>query len=59
VPAASAGRRRAHRRGCGRCRDLVSRETVDGVGTAFRFSEPRAELLKGFERPVVVSVDWR
>jgi class 3 adenylate cyclase len=39
---------------------LVSRETVDGVGTAFRFSEPRAELLKGFERPVdAVSVDWR
>ena len=27
---------------------------------ASRFSEPRAELLKGFEQPVdVVSVDWR
>ena len=39
---------------------LVSRETLDGVGTAFRLSEPRAEMLKGFEQPVdVVSVDWR
>jgi class 3 adenylate cyclase len=39
---------------------LVSRETLDGVGTTFRLSEPRAEALKGFERPVdVVSVDWR
>jgi class 3 adenylate cyclase len=39
---------------------LVSRETLDGVPTAFRVSEPRAEELKGFEQPVdVVSVDWR
>jgi class 3 adenylate cyclase len=39
---------------------LVSRETLDGVGTAFRLSEPRAEVLKGFDQPVdVVSVDWR
>jgi class 3 adenylate cyclase len=39
---------------------LVSLETLDGVGTAFRLSEPRAEQLAGFERPVeVVSVDWR
>jgi class 3 adenylate cyclase len=39
---------------------LVSRETLDGVGTAFRLSEPRAETLKGFDDPVeVVSVDWR
>jgi class 3 adenylate cyclase len=39
---------------------LVSRDTLDGVGTAFRLSEPRAEQLKGFEEPVeVVSVDWR
>lgn len=39
---------------------LVSRETLDGVGTAFRLSEPRSELLKGFEHPIdVVSVDWR
>jgi class 3 adenylate cyclase len=39
---------------------LVSRETLDGVGTAFRLSEPRAEVLKGFNEPVdVVAVDWR
>ncbi len=39
---------------------LVSRETLDGVGTTFRLSEPRAESLKGFEEPVdVVSVAWR
>jgi class 3 adenylate cyclase len=39
---------------------LVTRETLDGVGTAFRLSEPRSELLRGFEQPVdVVSVDWR
>jgi class 3 adenylate cyclase len=39
---------------------LVSHETLDGVPTAFRVSEPRAEQLKGFEQPVdVVSVDWR
>ena len=39
---------------------LVSRDTLDGVGTAFRLSEPRPELLKGFEQPVdLVSVDWR
>jgi class 3 adenylate cyclase len=39
---------------------LVSRETLDGVGTAFRLSEPRAESLKGFDDPIeVVSVDWR
>ena len=39
---------------------LVSRETIDGVGTSFRLSEPRAETLKGFAEPVeVVSVDWR
>ena len=39
---------------------LVSRETLDGIGTAFRLSEPRAQELKGFEHPVdVVSVDWR
>jgi class 3 adenylate cyclase len=39
---------------------LVSRETLDGVGTAFRLANPRAETLKGFEQPVdVVSVDWR
>jgi class 3 adenylate cyclase len=39
---------------------LVSAETIDGVGTAFPVSEPRPELLKGFEQPIdVVSVDWR
>ena len=39
---------------------LVSRETLDGIGNAFRLSEPRAQALKGFERPIdVVSVDWR
>ena len=39
---------------------LVSRETLDGVGTAFRLSEPRPESLRGFEEPIeVVSVDWR
>jgi class 3 adenylate cyclase len=39
---------------------LASRETVDGITTAFRLSEPRAQVLKGFEQPVeVVSVDWR
>jgi class 3 adenylate cyclase len=39
---------------------LVSRDTLDGVKTAFRLSEPRSASLKGFEQPVdVVSVDWR
>jgi len=39
---------------------LVSHETLDGIGTAFRLSEPRAQELKGFEHPVeVVSVAWR
>ncbi len=39
---------------------LVSKETLDGVQMAFQLSEPRAELLKGFEQPVdVVSVAWR
>jgi class 3 adenylate cyclase len=39
---------------------LVSRETLDGVGLAFRLSEPRAEQLPGFDEPVeVVAVDWR
>jgi class 3 adenylate cyclase len=39
---------------------LVSSETLDGVGTAFRVSEPRTETLKGLEESVeLVSVDWR
>jgi class 3 adenylate cyclase len=38
---------------------LVSRDTLDGLGTGLRLSEPRAELLRGLEQPVeVVSVDW-
>ena len=39
---------------------LVSRDTLDGVAGGLRLSEPRSEVLKGFEEPVdVVSVDWR
>jgi len=39
---------------------LVSRDTLDGVGTGLRLSEPRAELLRSLTQPVeVVSVDWR
>jgi class 3 adenylate cyclase len=39
---------------------LISVETVDGIGSSFRLSEPRMETLKGLEQPVeVVSVDWR
>jgi class 3 adenylate cyclase len=39
---------------------LVSTETLDGIGAAFRLSEPRVEALKGVEEPVeVVAVDWR
>jgi class 3 adenylate cyclase len=39
---------------------LVSRDTLDGAASAYRLSEPRAEVLKGFEHPVdLVSVDWR
>ncbi len=39
---------------------LVSTETLDGIGTVVRLSEPRTEKLKGLEHPVeVVSVDWR
>ena len=39
---------------------LVSRETLDGIETAFRVSEPRVTSLKGFGEPMeVVSVDWR
>ena len=42
-------RRCAHRRGCCCRRDPRQRETLDGVGTAFRLSEPRHETLKGVE----------
>jgi class 3 adenylate cyclase len=39
---------------------LVSRETIDGAGSAFRVSEPREQELRGFEQPIeVVAVDWR
>jgi class 3 adenylate cyclase len=39
---------------------LVSRETLDGAGSAFRVSEPRKQEIKGFEEPIeVVAVDWR
>ena len=39
---------------------LVSVETLDGIGGAFRASEARSESLKGVERPVdIVAIDWR
>jgi class 3 adenylate cyclase len=39
---------------------LFSRDTLDGVSTAYRLSEPRKATLQGFEEPVeLVSVDWR
>jgi class 3 adenylate cyclase len=39
---------------------LVSAETLDGVGTSYRLSQPRSEALKGIEQQVeVISVDWR
>jgi class 3 adenylate cyclase len=39
---------------------LLSRETLDGIGSAYRLSEPRVLALKGFEQPIdVVSVHWR
>jgi len=42
------------------CEILVSRDTLEGVGAAFRISEPRSVALKGFAEAVdVVSVDWR
>ena len=39
---------------------LVSAETMDGIGSSYRVSEPRLETLKGVDAPVeVVAVDWR
>ena len=39
---------------------LVSSETLDGAESGFRLSQPRAEVLKGFDQPLdLVSVDWR
>jgi class 3 adenylate cyclase len=38
---------------------LASRESLDGA-SRFRLSEPRPEMLKGFDKPVqVVAIDWR
>lgn len=39
---------------------LFSRESLDGLQTAFCVSEPREEFLKGFGEPVaLVAVEWR
>jgi class 3 adenylate cyclase len=39
---------------------VVSTETLDGVGTVFRLSEPREAQLKGIAEPVeIVSIEWR
>jgi class 3 adenylate cyclase len=39
---------------------VVSVQTLDGVATPYRLSEPRLLELKGLERPIeAVSVDWR
>ena len=39
---------------------LASRETLDGVSTAFRLSEPRPQVLQGFDQAFeLVAVDWR
>jgi class 3 adenylate cyclase len=39
---------------------VVSLETLEGIESSFRLSEPRTESLKGIAEPVeVVSVDWR
>jgi class 3 adenylate cyclase len=39
---------------------LASRETLEGVGTAYRLSEPRTQALQGFDQSFeLVSVDWR
>jgi class 3 adenylate cyclase len=39
---------------------LVSAETLEGIASPYRVSEPRTESLKGIEQPVeVVSVLWR
>ena len=35
-------------------------ETLEGVGTAFRLSEPRTQSLQGFDQSFeLVAVDWR
>jgi class 3 adenylate cyclase len=39
---------------------VASSETLDGVGTAFRLSEPRSEAFQGLSQPIeVVSIGWR
>jgi class 3 adenylate cyclase len=39
---------------------LVSNETLDGMGGAFRLSEPRLQTFQGVEGPIdVVTVAWR
>ena len=39
---------------------LVTAETLEGMGTPYRLSEPRSVALKGLEQPVeVLSVAWR
>jgi class 3 adenylate cyclase len=39
---------------------LLSTETADVAGTAYRFSEPRDVALKGLSEPIaVVTVEWR
>ena len=39
---------------------LVSRDTLEGVASSYRLSEPRPVELKGVAEPVeVVAVDWR
>ena len=39
---------------------VVSRETLDGIESSFRLSDPRTETLRGFAEPIeVVSIDWR
>jgi class 3 adenylate cyclase len=39
---------------------LVGAASLEGIGAAYRMSEPRAQTLKGIEDPVeIVAVDWR
>ena len=44
----------------GRAEILVSTETLNGIASTYRVSEPRVETLKGLEAPVeIVAIDWR
>jgi class 3 adenylate cyclase len=39
---------------------LFSRDTLEGIPCAYRLSEPRSAVLKGFSEPFeLVAVDWR